>query len=138
MATSRLIVAILGIAMAASTLGADASWAQAVRVEYDTFCQQDRQSKIRLFNEISAENRAELVRTQIERWLNKNKPRLTSEQIKIMEENLSFVRADLYRLPRREEDLVKARELEERTAAVLSLEDRAQALTISSSCIAKG
>jgi hypothetical protein len=67
-------------------------------VDYDTFMKQDTQSRIKIFNEITPENRADLVRTQIQRWMEKNKTRLTTKQMNMMNENLAFVTADVRRL----------------------------------------
>jgi hypothetical protein len=111
--------------------------AQGTRVEYDEFCKLDLQAKNRLFNVITPENRADLIRTQIQRWLDKSRPRLTPAQIQVMEDNIAFIKADLYRLPRREADLAKAKELEQRTLALMSREDMTEALTVYGSCIAK-
>jgi len=106
-------------------------------VSYDSFMHQDVPARIQLFNTLTPENRVEIVKTQIERWLEANQGRLTKEQIAIMEENLAFLTADLYRLPRNPELMAKAKDLETRTAALLSREDMGQALTISGTYIPK-
>jgi MinD-like ATPase involved in chromosome partitioning or flagellar assembly len=106
-------------------------------VDYDTFMQQDVQSRIRVFNQVSPENRAELVQTQIKRWVEKNRTRLTPEQLKVMDENLAFVVADRYRQAMNEEQRAKAKELEARTAALFSPEDMREALTINGTYIPK-
>jgi hypothetical protein len=95
------------------------------------------QSKIRTFNEISPENRAELVRTQVERWLKQNRSRLTPEQIKVVEDSLAVITPDLYRTPKREEDMAKIRELEARVRELFSREDAAQAFSNQGTCIEK-
>jgi IS5 family transposase len=108
------------------------------RIAYDDFCGLDRTKKIRIFNDIGPENRAELVRTQIQRWLDKNKARLSPEQIQLMMDNIAFIKADLYKIPRREEDLAKAKELEQRALALMTREDMTEAMTMFGACIAKG
>jgi hypothetical protein len=118
-----------------STVGLGVAVAQAPRqssaqVDYDTFMKGTVQERIRLFNEVSAEYRAALVRTHIERWLEQNEARLTQEQIQLMHENLEFVTPDAYRTSRPPELLERAKALEQRTAAVFSREDMLQALTI--------
>lgn len=137
MTSLRITGALIAIALAAVCLLARISAAQASRIEYDVFCTMDLRNKEKVFGEISPENRAALVRTQIQRWLDKNRSRLTAEQIKIMEENIAIVKADLYKFPRNEVELAKAKSLEQRTLAVMSREDMAEALTIFGSCIAK-
>jgi hypothetical protein len=137
MISLRVTGALIAIALAAVCLLARNSAAQASRIEYDVFCTMDLKNKEKVFGEISPENRAALVRTQIQRWLDKHRSRLTAEQIKIMEENIAIVKADLYKFPRNEVELAKAKSLEQRTLAVMSREDMAEALTIFGSCIAK-
>jgi hypothetical protein len=95
------------------------------------------QSKIRTFNEISPENRAELVRTQVERWRKQKRSRLTPEQIKVVEDSLAVITPDLYRTPKREEDMAKIRELEARVRELFSREDAAQAFSNQGTCIEK-
>jgi hypothetical protein len=112
--------------------------AQTSKIDYDAYCTLDLKSKQKVFGEISPENRANLVRTQAQRWLDKNRSRLTGEQIKIMEENIAFVKPDLYKFPRTEVDMALAKNLEQRTLALMPREDVTEALTVFGSCIAKG
>ena len=106
-------------------------------IDYDTFMQMDFQGRLRTFNQITPENKAALVRTHIERWLDKNRSRLNAEQIKVMEENVAFVAADAYRLPRDPRKMEQAQALEAKTAAVFSGSDMSQALTIRAEYIPK-
>ena len=136
MRTIRLMAtAILTLAVATP------AWAQVapapVVVDYDSFMQQDVQGRLRVFNQVTPENRAELVQTQIKRWVEKNRARLTPEQLKAMDENLAFAVADRYRQPMNEEQRAKAKELESRTAALFSREDLREALTIHGTYIPK-
>lgn len=130
-----MAMAVLALAMAT------AAWAQVAPaggvVDYDTFMKQDFEGRIRVFNQVTPENRAELVQTQIKRWIEMNRARLTPEQLKVMEENLAFVVADRYRQPKNEEQRAKAKELESRTAALFSRDDMRQALTIHGTYIPK-
>lgn len=117
---------------------AQAQVAQApATVDYDTFMQQDPDGRIRTFNQITPENRAELVQTQIKRWVEKNKARLSPDQLKLMNENLAFVTADRYRRPMTPEEMTQAKDLETRSAALFSREDMVQALTIRGDYIPK-
>lgn len=117
------------------------AWAQVppapAVVDYDTFMQQDAQGRLRVFNQITPENRAELVQTQIKRWVEKHRARLTPEQLKVMDENLAFVTPDRYREPMNDQRRAEARQLESRNAAVFTLEDIAQAMTIHATYIPK-
>lgn len=130
------------VAMAMVALGiVTPAWAQVASapavVDYDTFMQQDVQGRIRVFNQVTPENRAELVQTQIKRWLEKNRARLTPEQLKVMDENLAFVTADRYREPMNDERRAAAQQLERRNSAVFTRDDIAQAITIYATYIPK-
>lgn len=138
MARLRLVIALVALPLVLACLVAVDPAAQGTRVEYDDYCKLDVKAKNRLFGIISPENRADLVRTQIQRWLDKNRSRLTADQIRVLEDNVAFIKPDLYRLPRREEDMAKAKELEQRTLALMSREDMTEAFTVYGSCIAKG
>ena len=109
----------------------------AASIDYDTFMQTDVDGRIRAFNTITPENRAELVRTQIERWLEKNRSRLNAEQMQVMEENRAFVTADTYRLPRNPQKMEQAKALEAKTAALFSGSDMREAITIRGTYIPK-
>lgn len=85
---------------------------QVKTIDYDTFGKLDLQGRIKAFNEISPENQAELVKTHAKRWLEKNRNRLTAEQISVLEENIAFITPDIYRLPKRDEDVKRSKELE--------------------------
>ncbi len=93
-------------------------------ISYDQFMPQPRQERLRIFNEISAENRALLIKTHIERWLAANRPHLTLEQIAVVEDIIPFITPELYQADR---DTVKVeREAEvfcRKLEAVFSRED---------------
>jgi hypothetical protein len=61
---------------------------------YDAFMQQTVPERIHVFNLLSPEERAELVRTHSTRWLTANSARLSVQQISVMRENIAFVKAD--------------------------------------------
>jgi hypothetical protein len=131
----RLIVTV--IAVLAATISPRAQIAPAGIVDYDTFMKQDVDGRLRIFNEVTPENRAELVQTQIKRWVEPNRARLTPEQLKVMDENLAFVTADRYRQPMNEQQEAQAMELQTRTAALFTREEMAQSLTIRARYIPK-
>ena len=91
-------------------------------VNYDQFFLKPVEERVEIFNEISAENRAYLVRTQAERWLATNRLRLTDEQIAAVEEMNRSISPELYRECREEID-PKIEALIKKVEAVLSRED---------------
>jgi hypothetical protein len=100
------------------------------RIEYDSFRAKSWQERITLFNAISAEERAELVRTHVSRWLSLHRHELTDEQIAIVEENIACINSALYELPRDEALVSRFLDLVKRTETLLSLEQMRDALTM--------
>jgi hypothetical protein len=129
------VIVVVALALAIPTRGL--AMQTSASVDYDTFMQLDLDGRIRIFNEVTPENKAALVQTQIRRWIEQNRPRLTSEQLKMMEENLAFATTDLYRQPKSDEQRAKGEELEKRTSALFSFDDMMQALTIYGTYIPK-
>ncbi len=99
-------------------------------VDYDSFRAKRWGERVRFFDALSPEEQAELVRTHISRWLQSHREELTAEQVNIVEENLSFISPDLYVRPRHEDVFSRFKDLEIRTAAVLSREQMRDALTM--------
>ena len=99
-------------------------------LDYDSFRTKGWTERVALFNSISAEERAELVRTHISRWLSLHRHELTDEQIAIVEENIAFIRAELYAFPRDEELVSRYLDLAKRTAMLLSRDQARDALTM--------
>ena len=60
-------------------------------VGYDEFALLPRQEQVRVFNEITPENRALIARTQAERWLAANPDRLDAEQTAAVEEMIAWL-----------------------------------------------
>lgn len=99
-------------------------------ISYDQFMPQTLRRRIQLFNEVSAENRALLLRTHVERWLAANRRRLTPEQIAILKEIGERISPEWYREDRDFERLRDEVEgLRARAEAVLPLEDVVQILS---------
>lgn len=117
-----LAIATCAIALAAS------SRAQ-VTVSYDEFGPMDDQQKLAVFNEVSPENRAVLVRTQAERWLAAHHRRLSDEQVEAVEGAIAFIEPSRYDDEDREADQAAMQEAMARIMVVLSREDIGQAFT---------
>ena len=66
-------------------------------VGYDEFYLKPVEDRIKIFSEISAENRAGLVKEQAERWLAANWSRLTDEQIAVVEEVVRSIKPEWYK-----------------------------------------
>ena len=121
------------ITLAACVLGilcSGASWAQSpATVDYDAFWQLNRSEQVATFNRLTPENKAGLVRTQIERWTDANRARLNLAQLQFVAEMLAFVSADLYSQPMSGALAARSKELEGRALMLFSLEDVGAAFT---------
>ena len=65
-------------------------------VDYDTFAGMSPLRKNDVLHKLTPENRAELVKTHLQRYLEENRPRLNDEQIRFIEENLNCIRPEHY------------------------------------------
>ncbi len=68
-----------------------------LKVNYDQFYFKPVKERIKIFNTISAENRAFLVKNQAERWLAANCSRLTHEQESVVEEFIQAISPEWYK-----------------------------------------
>ncbi len=99
-------------------------------IGYDQFMPQSLEERIKLFNEVSAENRALLIKTHIERWLAANRSKLADEQVSVVEEIIPFIRPELYQAKRDVEKLAPEVEaLRRKAEAVFSHEDVMQIMS---------
>jgi hypothetical protein len=99
-------------------------------IDYDSFRAKSWADRISIFNAVSAEERAELVRTHVSQWLSLHRQELSGEQIKIVEEIVASISADLYTLPRDEDLVSRFMDLVKRTAMLLSRDQMRDALTM--------
>lgn len=68
-----------------------------VTIRYDKFFLSSDEERKEIFNEISADNRAFLVKTHVERWLAANRSRLTDEQVSVVEELIQSISPEWYK-----------------------------------------
>ena len=87
-------------------------------IDYHTFRKQGWEERLTIFNALSAEEKADLVRTHISLWLQAHREELTAAQIEVVQANIRFVTPELYTHPKREELLNAIKELEFRTATL--------------------
>ena len=120
-------LAVIGVAALACSSSVSA---QASTVDYDTLMQQDKAAIRRQFAQLSPENKAVIVRTQIERWIAANRARLSPAQLQVMQEMAAAVSPDLYSPNRPEGTLARVQELEKRAISLLGREDVGRAATL--------
>ena len=125
-----------------AALGVTASaWRQAVPppapADYDSFCKRTPEEKRLVFGAISAENRTELVRIQVERWRDANQTRLTPPQMSSLKEMLDLVTPELYRLETPNEALIaRMRAVEQKQVSLFTREDLTD-MGLNGPCLAK-
>ena len=117
------------LALAVCALALSASPDAQVTVSYDEYGPMDDQQKLTVFNEVSPENRALLVRTQAERWLAANRDRLSDEQVGAVEGAIAFIEPSRYDEEDAEADRAASEEVMGRVMAALSRDDIMQAFT---------
>ena len=99
-------------------------------IGYDQFWPNPLEERIRLFNGVSAENRALLIKAHIKRWLAANRPRLNYKQIAIVEEIIRSISPEWYKIERDFAKVEQAAEaLRQKAEAVLEPEDMVQVFT---------
>jgi hypothetical protein len=109
--------------------------APAAAIAYDAFCGKSRMEKQDLFKTMTAEHKAVLWRTQIERWRAANQTRLTAEQRALLQDFHAIVPLAVAR-PRTADGDLKLKALEGRLTALFS-EDDLKAMDNYGPCIAK-
>jgi hypothetical protein len=102
-----------------------------LEVNYDQFFLKSVKERRNIFNEISAQNRAFLVKTHAERWLAANDSRLTHKQVSVVEELIQSISPEWYKTKHDFSDEIdpEAEVLIKKVEAVLSREDVAQLAT---------
>lgn len=99
-------------------------------IAYDTFRTKTFAERVALFNALPAVEKAALVRTHMSRWLEAHRHALSVEQIEVVEDNIRFVRPELYASRHSERLAAELKQLELRTSAALSREQMREALTL--------
>lgn len=102
-----------------------------LKVNYDQFFLKPDKERWEIFNEITAENRAFLVKAHAERWLAVNRSRLADEQVSVVEELIQSISPEWYKTKHdfSEEIHPEAEILVNKVEAVLSREDVRQLAT---------
>ena len=86
---------------------------------------------------MNSQNKADILRIHIQRWVEANRERLTPEQLAVTREWRAFTSSDNYREPVTEARRSLLKEIEGRSAAVFSKEEIKEALTIYGTYIPK-
>jgi hypothetical protein len=120
------------------TAGSLAARQASQKMTYETFCNlPDAQAKRAAFNAVTPDNRAELVKAQLERWREANKSRLSQAQLALLDQMHELVTPESYTAgPAQESARDKIRALEPKMAELFSMADR-QAMQPNAPCLPK-
>ena len=101
-------------------------------ISYERYMFLPIEERKKISSEISAENRALLMKTHVERWLATNHPRLKQEQIVVIEEIIRFITPEAYQEDRDYEKVIQeAERLRKKAEAVFSRKELIQFTTLS-------
>ena len=131
------LAAVATVMSIVATVGLVSGQQAGAPIEYESFCKMSVESKRSAFNATTPDNRALLVRTQIERWRDANKPRLNEKQLELLGELVAIATPAAYGggAPTQEAQ-DKMRSLEARLRELFTIDD-VRALQPSGPCIAK-
>lgn len=135
MSRPTISVAIVSFAILAGAL----TRAQVAKpIDYDTFCKlADTEAKRTAFIATTADNRGQLVRTQLERWRDANRASLNAQQSSYLSELIASITSDTYKDgPEGEAARVKAQALSARMRELFT-DAQVMAMQPYAPCIAK-
>jgi len=83
----------------------------------------DSRQRIQRFQAMSPEDKAAVVQTHAQRWLEKNRGRLSTSQIALVQEAIDLVTPALYRDPNAPEQVQKYKELSAKLTCQMRVSD---------------
>jgi len=92
-------------------------------VSYESFMQLDARVREDRFGAMSPEDKSLIMRTHAERWLDKNRARLSTSQVALVRDAIEFLSPELYRNPADPGFDEKGRELEKAFRCALPRSD---------------
>ena len=99
-------------------------------IDYDEFRCTTWEERISIFSALSAEEKAQLVRSQISGWLQRHHDELSPAQVEILEEAIALAIPERYSRPKSDALVAQSREFAKRARAVLTPEQARDALTM--------
>ena len=130
-------LAVLLAASCATSAAALTTQQSTPGIAYEVFCKlPDAESKRAAFVSTTAENQAELVRTQVERWRDASHARLNAKQLEFLKELIAFITPQAYAGSRSDDVRTKQRDFAARQRTLFSASDL-QAMQPNGPCIGK-
>jgi hypothetical protein len=99
-------------------------------IDYDEFRRTTWEERIAIFSALSAENKAELFRSQVSGWLQRHAAELQPAQIELLEEAIQIAVPELYISPKPDDLVARMKDFEKRARALLSPAQNIDALTM--------
>jgi hypothetical protein len=89
-------VSLAGMGASQSPSPAPQTPPAATELEYETYCKKEEREKRRLFRAATPSQKSLLARTQIERWREANRARLSKEQVAALQELWTMATAEIF------------------------------------------
>ncbi len=99
-------------------------------IDYDTFMTADPAARRDAFARLSAEQKADLMRTHMERWRAAHERLLSKAQRQVVDDNIAAIAPDFYRQPTTPEWRNKAVSLFKRASEVFTRDEMTQLFTL--------
>lgn len=94
-----------------------------MHIDHDAFASMSPLQRPKIWQQLTPENKFELMTTQWRLFLEGNRERMSAEQARLIEESLAELRPEDYRRPRSTESRDRARRTEERFSELFSVEE---------------
>ena len=99
-------------------------------IDYDEFRRTTWDERVAIFSALTADEKAELFRSQVAGWLRRHREELTSPQIDLLEQAIELAVPELYSFPKPDELVSRVTEFEKRARALLTPAQHIDALTM--------
>lgn len=124
------VVFVAASLLCASTASGQPTIAPPV-VSYDSLMKLDVEARLTLFGTLTRDNKMDIVVTHAQRWILKNRARLSSQQITLVEEWMALVKEEMSgNLPKTQETGDRFNNLQRRMVRAFSWEDRNQVISL--------
>lgn len=129
--TAIVTICVLLFSYAAEAAMGQAPPADSTSVSYDDFMlKHTPDERIRLFNEISAANRADLMRTHLKRTLELRRGELTREQVQFIERAIPALTPEVYSVEGKADRAEWTKSLRQEAEAAFGPDEAKQVLTL--------
>ena len=99
-------------------------------IPYDVFRSLTWSDRLGVFNVLSAEGKAELVRSQVGGWLDRHRDELTNAQVLLLEEAVQLIVPELYAVVKEPALMTRLNDVERRARELLTPQQAVEALTM--------